>query len=148
MPASLLPALSSKASSPHGVLSFLLLERCSSHVIFQLAVVGCEVVRPGTIACLSAIAATKSRMRSSLGSLLRNGHLKKALFSCTHGAEVQHLSEKLRWLLDGQRQQVEELFHMLNIHQRCAVTDGDTALCTGFAGSGTAFTRSAKKILW
>ncbi len=55
-------------------------------------------------------------MRSSLGSLLRN-KVEESYVLLAPGAEAQHLGEQLRQLLIGQRRQLVELFHLLNVRQ-------------------------------
>ena len=84
--AAALPAAGSWADCSHrGLLSFLLWRRNGGHrchhVVGLLAVVGGEEVGPGAQRLLVCHLRLDRRMRSSLGSLLRNKQLKKALFS-------------------------------------------------------------------
>jgi hypothetical protein len=84
--AAALSAAGSWADRSHcGLLSFLIRRSNGGHrrhhIVGLLAVVGCEEVGPGAQRLLVCHIRLRKRMRSSLGSLLRNKQLKKALFS-------------------------------------------------------------------
>ncbi len=103
-------------------------ERCSGHrhhhVIGQLVVVGCEAVRPG----MHPLLVRHARFgmgTSSLHSLLRNRQLKKALFSCTHGTEVQHISSSSDGFYASSR--LKSCSTCWISTSWCAVTCGDTS---------------------
>ncbi len=79
-----LAAAGSGAHRRHCGLLSLLLERAGGHRSHHImSMLLWAVNRPAMApnACLSSISASKSKMCSSLGSLLRNKQLKKALFS-------------------------------------------------------------------
>jgi hypothetical protein len=64
-------------------------------------------MEPSLTTLYKSISASESKMWNSLGSLLRNKQVKKALL----WAEAQHPGEQLRQLLIGQRRQLVQLFH-------------------------------------
>ncbi len=127
-----------------GVLSFLVLERCSGHrrhhVMGQLSVVGCEAVHPG----MHPLLVRHARFgmgTSSLHSLLRNRQLKKALFSCSLGQRysISAVASMVSRRPAGWRAVPHA--ESVNIHQLVCSTMRWHNSVYGFAGSGTVSTR-------
>ncbi len=126
--------LLSSSELNRGFLSLLLQEGDGGHrrhhVMSLLAIVGGEQVRSAELP----------------GQRVEEQAVEEGVVLLAPGPEAQHLRQQLRRLLSGEGREAEQLLYLLDAGQLIRSQQAAAKLRVGFAGSGSASTRSAMRL--